>query len=143
MDQRHQRLDRVSTPTSRNTAWSRDIDESWCRPARPRVWAWSSWSPLAGGYLAGKYKPGNLQTDGTRSAEAGDRKAASSPTIMPTFFRTLPKPASDRPLAGRDGAALSDDQPAITSAIVGAQCPTARETLSAGGWRLPPGRWSG
>ena len=28
-----------------------------------------AWSPLAGGYLAGKYKPGSLKVQGTRSAE--------------------------------------------------------------------------
>ena len=47
----------------------RDIDEELMPACEAKGLGVVVWSPLAGGYLAGKYKPGSLKADGTRSAE--------------------------------------------------------------------------
>src|SRR6266404_3983892 len=47
----------------------RDIDEEIVPACEAKGLGLVAWSPLAGGYLAGKYKPGSLKADGTRSAE--------------------------------------------------------------------------
>ena len=47
----------------------RDIDEEIVPALELKGLGCVAWSPLASGYLAGKYLPGNLKVQGTRSAE--------------------------------------------------------------------------
>ncbi|MGM3367065.1 aldo/keto reductase, partial [Escherichia coli] len=47
----------------------RDIDEELVPAFKLKGLGCVAWSPMAGGYLAGKYTPGSLKVQGTRSAE--------------------------------------------------------------------------
>lgn len=98
------------------------------------------WSPLAGGFLSGKYRPGQTEISGTRSKEGW------------AFPREYFAPNSDEVLAGlveiadelgRTSAQVAIrwvlEQPAVTSVIVGARTVTHLiDNLGAAGWRCPP-----
>jgi aryl-alcohol dehydrogenase-like predicted oxidoreductase len=97
------------------------------------------WSPLAGGFLAGKYRPGEAKVAGTRSSEGW---AFPSRFFAPEADKIL---ATLLEIAGRLGRSAAEvalrwvlDRPFMTSAIVGARTETqARQSLAAAGWRLP------
>jgi aryl-alcohol dehydrogenase-like predicted oxidoreductase len=97
------------------------------------------WSPMAGGFLAGRYLPGERQAKGTRS-ESGwalpDRFfAANADETLATLLEVAR--ALDRPSA-QVALRWVLDQPFITSAIVGARTTVQlQETLAVAGWRLP------
>jgi aryl-alcohol dehydrogenase-like predicted oxidoreductase len=97
------------------------------------------WSPLAGGFLAGKYRPGEISASGTRSEEGWVFPvrffAANRDEILATLLDV------SREL-GRSPAQVALrwvlDKSFITSTIIGARTvDQARDTLRAGGWRLP------
>ena len=97
------------------------------------------WSPLAGGFLAGKYQPGQLQVQGTRSAEdwAYPQRyfAASAEQTLQVLLETARQ-------LGKSPAQVALrwvlEQPAITSAIVGARTAAQlRDNLGAGNLHLP------
>lgn len=97
------------------------------------------WSPLAGGFLAGKYQPGQLQVQGTRSAEdwAYPQRyfAASAEQTLQVLLEAARQ-------LGKSPAQVALrwvlEQPAITSAIVGARTAAQlRDNLGAGNWALP------
>jgi aryl-alcohol dehydrogenase-like predicted oxidoreductase len=84
------------------------------------------WSPLAGGLLSGKYKPG---PDGKSASEAGSRRQSFD-------FPPVDRPRADvvidamRPLAEARGVSVAQialawllHQPQVTSVIVGAKRP--------------------
>jgi aryl-alcohol dehydrogenase-like predicted oxidoreductase len=117
----------------------RDIDEEIVPACQAKGLGIVVWSPLASGYLAGKYTPGSLNVQGTRSAEGwgfqGRFFAPNHAEILQTLFDTAKE-------LGRSPAQTAlrwvMDQPFITSAIVGARnAQQLGETLKAGGWRLP------
>lgn len=100
----------------------------------------AAWSPLAGGFLTGKYQPGQRVLAGARSEEKW---------VFPARFLTA---SADETLCallavaaelGRSPAQVAIrwvvEQPAITSAIVGARTvEQLRDNLQAADWRLPP-----
>lgn len=97
------------------------------------------WSPLAGGFLTGKYQPGEQTVAGSRSAEgwAYPRQyfAANADETLGVLLEVAQQ-------LGRSPAQVALrwvlEQPAITSAIIGARTSEqARDNLLAGGWRLP------
>ncbi|HEY6430767.1 MAG TPA: aldo/keto reductase [Acetobacteraceae bacterium] len=97
------------------------------------------WSPLGGGFLTGKYQPGETTRAGARSAEGWGFPirffAANRDDILATLLQVAEQ-------VGRSPAQVALrwvlDQGFITSAIVGARSTTQlRDTLRAGGWRLP------
>ena len=98
-----------------------------------------AWSPLGSGYLTGKYTPGSLKVQGSRSAEGWGFQsrffAANHAEILQTLLdvaKGLGKPPAEVALR------WVMDQPFMTSAIVGARnVEQLGETLKAGGWRLP------
>ncbi|MFO1080777.1 MAG: aldo/keto reductase [Reyranellaceae bacterium] len=117
----------------------RDIDEEILPACEAKGLGVVVWSPLASGYLAGKYRPGELKADGTRSAEGWGFNsrffAANHGAILEALLDTARE-------IGRSPAQTAlrwvMDQPAITSAIVGARhARQLEDTLAAGGWRLP------
>ncbi len=117
----------------------RDIDEEIVPALQLKGLGCVAWSPLGSGYLAGKYRPGTLEVQGSRSAEGwGFQSKYFAPNhgeILQTLLDTaneLGKPPAEVALR------WVIDQPFMTSAIVGAR--NAQQlgvTLKAGGWRLP------
>jgi len=97
------------------------------------------WSPLAGGFLTGKYQPGQHSVAGTRSDEGwaypqryfADNADESLAVLLEVATELDRSPAQ---VALR----WALDQPAITSAIIGARTvEQARDNFLAGGWQLP------
>ncbi len=96
------------------------------------------WSPLAGGFLSGKYKPGERTHDGTRSEEGWaypQRYFADNAdeTLQTLFDVSAELERSPAQVALR----WVLEQRAITSVIVGARhIGHLRDNLKAAGWRL-------
>lgn len=117
----------------------RDIDEEIVPACQAKGLGIVVWSPLASGYLAGKYAPGRLNVQGTRSAEGWGFQArffaANHTEILQTLLDTATELGSS---PAQTALRWVMDQPFITSAIVGARnAQQLGETLKAGGWRLP------
>jgi aryl-alcohol dehydrogenase-like predicted oxidoreductase len=117
----------------------RDIDEEIVPVLDLKGLGCVAWSPLGGGYLTGKYTPGSLKVQGSRSAEGWGFQsrffAPSHADILQTLL-DVSKEMGKTPAQ----AALRwvMDRPFMTSAIVGARnAEQLGETLKAGGWRLP------
>jgi len=96
------------------------------------------WSPLAGGFLTGKYRPGERQVSGARSAEGWAYPARYFAANADETLAVLLETAA---AVGRTPAQVAVrwtlEQPAITSAIVGARTVEQfRDNLGATGWRL-------
>ena len=97
------------------------------------------WSPLAGGFLTGKYNPGQRTLRGTRSEEGWAYPHTYFAASADETLTVLLEAAAD---LGRSPAQVAIrwalEQPAITSAIVGARTvEQARDNFGAGGWSLP------
>jgi aryl-alcohol dehydrogenase-like predicted oxidoreductase len=117
----------------------RDIEEELVPACALKGLGIVAWAPLAGGYLAGKYRPGERQVAGTRSAENW---------AFPTrFFHRDHEAILGELLAvarelERSPAQVAVrwvlDRPQVASAIVGARTAAQLgDTLAAAGWRLP------
>ena len=96
------------------------------------------WSPLGGGFLTGKYRPGQQKVQGTRSQEGW---AYPSKYFAPNAGETLKVLLEVAEELGRSPAQVALrwilEQPAITSVIVGARTVEhLRDNLAAAGWRL-------
>ena len=97
------------------------------------------WSPLGGGFLTGKYKPGERVVAGTRSEDnwAYPQRyfASNSDDILMELFAVSEE--LDRSPA-QVAVRWVLEQPAITSAIVGARtAEQARDNILAGEWQMP------
>lgn len=97
------------------------------------------WSPLAGGYLTGKYQPGQNTAQGSRSEEGWAFPSRFFHPDHSNVLATLLEVAAE---LGRSPAQVALrwvlDQGFVTSAIVGARSEAQiEETLQAAGWRLP------
>jgi len=97
-----------------------------------------AWSPLAGGFLSGKYKPGERKLAGTRSEEAwGYPEQCFAANANETLVELL----SLSEQAGHTPAQVALrwvlEQPVIASAIIGARTvKQLEENLGASGWHL-------
>jgi aryl-alcohol dehydrogenase-like predicted oxidoreductase len=99
------------------------------------------WSPLAGGYLSGKYRPGQRAVTGTRSEE---QWAYPQRYFAPNAEETLQALLEVAGELGHSPAQVAlrwvVEQPAITAAIIGARTvEQARDNLLAGSFRLEGG----
>ena len=117
----------------------RDLDEEVGPACATKGLGLVAWSPMAGGYLAGKYTPGSLKVQGTRSAEGWGFQSRFFAPNHAEILQTLLDGAKE---IGKSPAQVAlrwvMDQPFMTSAIVGARnAEQLGETLQAGGWRLP------
>src|SRR5262249_12218458 len=117
----------------------RDIEEELVPACELKVLGIVAWAPLAGGYLAGKYRPGQTSVAGTRSAENWAFPTRFYHPDHEKILGTLLDVAGE---LGRTPAQVAVrwvlDQPQVTSAIVGARTAAQLgDTLAAGGWRLP------
>ena len=97
------------------------------------------WSPLAGGFLTGKYQPGQRSVTGTRSDEGWaypQRYFAANADESLVALLEVAQELDRSPAQVALRWVL--EQPAITSAIIGARTVAqARDNLLAGGWQLP------
>jgi aryl-alcohol dehydrogenase-like predicted oxidoreductase len=96
------------------------------------------WSPLAGGYLSGKYRPGQRTAPGTRSEE---KWAYPHSYFAPNADETLQALLEVAKEMGRSPAQVALrwvlEQPSTTAAIIGARTvEQARDNLLAGSFRL-------
>ena len=96
------------------------------------------WSPLAGGFLSGKYKPGERTHGGTRSEEGW---AYPQRYFADNADETLQTLFDVSEALGQSPAQVALrwvlEQPVITSVIVGARhTGHLRDNLGAAGWRL-------
>src|SRR3984957_8357172 len=117
----------------------RDIEEELVPACALKGLGMVVWSPLAGGYLSGKYQPGERTVAGSRSSENWAFPTRFFHPNHQTILAELLAVARD---LGRSPAQVATrwvvEQPMVASAIVGAR--TARQlgdTLAAAGWKLP------
>ncbi len=116
----------------------RDIEQEVMPLCREKGLGVVVWSPLGGGFLTGKYKPGEHTLPGTRSEEAWGYPQRYFAASADESLRALLEVAKGM---GRSPGAVAlrwvMDQPGITSAIVGARnAEQLRSNLGAVGWRL-------
>jgi aryl-alcohol dehydrogenase-like predicted oxidoreductase len=117
----------------------RDIEEELVPACALKGLGMVVWAPLAGGYLSGKYRPGERSLKGSRSAENWAFPTRFFHQNHEAILAELITVARE---IGRSPAQVAVrwvlDQPQVASAIVGAR--TAEQfgdTLAAAGWRLP------
>ena len=96
------------------------------------------WGPLAGGFLSGKYKPGERMVPGTRSEEGWTFPQRFFAANADETLATLLEVAGELERSPAQVALRWVlEQPAITSVIIGARTvEQARDNLAASGWRL-------
>ena len=117
----------------------RDIEEELVPACDLKGLGMVVWSPLAGGYLSGKYQPGEQSIAGSRSAENWVFPARFFHPNHAAILRELLAVARE---LGRHPAQVAVrwvlEQPLVTSAIVGARTTDQlNDTLAATGWQLP------
>jgi len=96
------------------------------------------WAPLAGGWLTGKYKPGQMKLEGTRSATGLSVSRFFTPKHDEVLAELLGVARELGRPAGQVALRWVLDRPGITSAIVGARtAEQAHDSFLAGGWKLP------
>jgi len=119
---------------------TRDIEEEILPLCREKQVGVIVWGPLAGGYLTGKYKPGEPPPEGTRFGQRTDASMErfSTPRVQ-HILETL------RDVAQRLGKGMAQvalrwvlEQEGITSVIVGAtKAEQMRDNIGCSGWNLP------
>lgn len=117
----------------------RDIEEEIIPVCQHKGLGVVVWSPLGGGFLTGKYKPGERTAAGTRSEEGW---AYPQRYFAANADETLAELLQIAQELGRSPAQVANrwvlEQPAITSAIIGARTVAqARDNMLAGGWTMP------
>jgi aryl-alcohol dehydrogenase-like predicted oxidoreductase len=117
----------------------RDIEEELVPVCALKGLGMVVWAPLAGGYLSGKYQPGEHSVAGSRSAE---NWAFSTRFFHPNHAAILAELLAVARDLGRSPAQVAVrwvlQQPQVTSAIVGARTTDQlSDTLAAASWRLP------
>ena len=97
------------------------------------------WSPLAGGYLSSKYRPGQASLQGARSAEGWafpKQYFHLEHEAILTELHAVADELGESPARVAIRCVL--EQNMVASAIVGARnAEQLRGTMAAGGWRLP------
>jgi aryl-alcohol dehydrogenase-like predicted oxidoreductase len=98
------------------------------------------WSPLAGGFLTGKYKPGQRTVSGTRSEENWVYPGRYfSPNADETLSALIEIASATKSSPSQVALRWVLEQPAISSAIIGARsAEQLRENLLAADLRLDP-----
>ena len=117
----------------------RDIEEEIVPACELKGLGVVAWAPLAGGFLSGKYQPGQSRVEGTRSAEGWAFPDRYFHPDRDSILTALLEAADH---LGRSAVQVALrwvlDQPFITSAIVGARnAAQIAGSLGAAGWRLP------
>jgi len=118
----------------------RDIEEEIVPACELKGLGMVVWSPLAGGYLSGKYRPGQASLQGARSAEGW---AFPKQYFHPEHEAILTELHAVADELGESPARVAIrwvlEQAMVASAIVGARnAEQLRGTMAAAGWKLPP-----
>jgi aryl-alcohol dehydrogenase-like predicted oxidoreductase len=116
----------------------RDIDQEIIPVCELKGLGVVAWSPLGGGFLSGKYQPGETRREGARSAEGWAFPLRYFAPNRDEILATLLQVAAE---LGRSSAQVALrwvlDRPFITSAIIGARTAAQlQDNLKASGWRL-------
>ena len=116
----------------------RDIEQELMPLCRLKGLGVVVWSPLAGGFLSGKYKPGERSVEGARSEESWAYPQQYFAANADQTLEVLLEVAQE---LGKSPAQVAlrwvVEQEGITAAIVGARnVAHLRDNLGAGGWRL-------
>ena len=118
----------------------RDIEQELVPLCRHKGLGVVPWAPLAGGFLTGKYRPGERTAAGTRSAEGWAYPAPYFAANADDTLAALLQVATElkrSPAQVALGWVLA--QPVVTAAIVGARTAAQLgDNLGVAGWRLPP-----
>ncbi|HET6307012.1 MAG TPA: aldo/keto reductase [Rhodopila sp.] len=117
----------------------RDIEEELVPACDLKGLGMVVWAPLAGGYLSGKYRPGESSVAGSRSAE---NWAFPTRFFHPQHDAILAELLSVAEQLGRSPAQVAVrwvlEQACVSSAIVGARrIDQLADTLGAAAWHLP------
>ncbi len=117
----------------------RDIEEELVSACALKGLGMVVWAPLAGGYLSGKYQPGQRSLEGSRSAENWAFPTRFFHQNHEAILAELLTVAHD---LGRSPAQVAIrwvlEQPQVASAIVGARTTEQfADSLAAAGWRMP------
>jgi aryl-alcohol dehydrogenase-like predicted oxidoreductase len=117
----------------------RDIEEELVPACALKGLGMVVWSPLAGGYLSGKYRPGEQTIAGSRSAENWAFPTRFFHPSHEAILAELLAVARDLDCSPAQVAVRWVlDQPLVASAIIGARTvDQLNSTLAAGGWQLP------
>jgi len=118
----------------------RDIEEELVPVCQLKGLGVMAWSPLAGGFLSGKYQPGERSRAGARSEEGWAYPKQFFAANADESLAVLLQVAAE---LGRGPAQVALrwalDRPWMTSVIIGARtAEQARDNLGAAGWTLPP-----
>lgn len=118
----------------------RDIEEELIPMCQVNGMGVVVWSPLAGGFLSGKYQPGQRKLSGSRSDESWSFPVNDFADNADETLRELLKTAGN---LGRSPAQVALrwvlEQPAITSVIIGARTINQLEdNLKSSGWHMEP-----
>jgi aryl-alcohol dehydrogenase-like predicted oxidoreductase len=116
----------------------RDIEQEVIPLCRAKGLGVICWGPQGGGFLSGKYKPGERTMAGTRSAESWAYPSKHFHEKADDILRTLLEVAKG---LGRTPSQTAIrwvlEQPAVTSAIVGARTlKHLEDNIRAGGWKM-------
>ncbi len=119
--QREQHLEKFVTAQLYYSLVGRGLEHEWTSLAEYSGLGILVWSPLAGGYLTGKYNPGQKAPEGTRFAEAGrfvpideSRGSRVLETLRNVSARHQCSPA-------RTAIAWTLSRPAVSSVIIAAR----------------------
>ncbi len=98
------------------------------------------WGPLAGGFLSGKYRPGQRVLPGTRSEEKWVFPEHFLDDVADDILQALLDVAEElERTPSQTAIRWVLEQPTVSSVIVGARTVAQlRDNLAASGWRLPP-----
>ena len=122
------------------TLGTRDIEDARVPLCRYKGVGVVTWAPLAGGYLSGKYRPGEATLAGTRSAENWAYPSEFFASNAAEILQALLDVSKE---LGRSPAQVAIrwvvEQPGITAALIGARTLVQLEdNLQASTWQLPP-----
>jgi aryl-alcohol dehydrogenase-like predicted oxidoreductase len=117
----------------------RDIEEELVPACALKGLGMVVWSPLAGGYLSGKYRPREQTIAGARSAENWAFPTRLFHPQHEAILAELLAVARDLGCSPTQVAVRWVlEQPLVSSAIIGARtADQLTDTLAAGGWHLP------
>ncbi len=119
--QREQHLEPFVTAQMYYSLAGRELEHEWIPFAQYSNLGILVWSALAGGYLSGKYRPGNHAPEGTRFAEAGQFVPVDEARARPVLAALMNVSGRHAVSPARVALAWTLSRPAISSVIIAAR----------------------